>query len=117
MLKTERYQTTDIFGEVESRRVRLANQNSEKVCAVLVGSFASLEDPAIEDLLQTIRTAQPEALKVADSAETKDPSKAESSNWLVAASRRVIWSRTDRKENLEKGPMGARVCHSQSTSA
>lgn len=107
MLTTDRHQTMDIHGTVESRRVRLANQNSEKVSAVLVGNFASLEDPAIDDLLQAIRTAQPKSLTGKDAAETKDPSKAESSNWLVSSYRRVMWSRTDRKENLEKGPMGA----------
>lgn len=107
MLKTDRHQTVDINGTVETRRVRLANQSSERVCAVLVGSFASLEDPKIEDLLQTIRTAQPATLVGKEAAETKDPSKAESSNWLVSSYRRVMWSRTDRKENLAKGPMGA----------
>ncbi len=107
MLKSDRHQSVDINGTVETRRVRLANQSSEKVCAVLVGSFASLEDPKIDDLLQTIRTAQPAALVGKDAAETKDPSKAESSNWLVSSYRRVMWSRTNRKENLAKGPMGA----------
>jgi hypothetical protein len=108
MLKTDRHQTVDIVsGNVESRRVRMANQNSERVCAVLVGNFASLEDPTIKELLQTIRTAQPEALAGKDAADTKDPSKAESSNWLVASARRVIWARTDRESNKSKGPMGA----------
>ena len=107
MLKTDRHQSVDINGTVETRRVRLANQSSEKVCAVLVGSFASLEDPKIEALLQQIRTAQPAALTHKAAAETKDPSKAESSNWLVSSYRRVMWSQTDRKENLAKGPMGA----------
>ncbi len=108
MLKTDRRQTVDIVsGNIESRRVRMANQSSEHVCAVLVGNFASLEDPAIKDLLQTIRTAQPAALTGKDAAETKDPSKAESSNWLVSSARRVIWSRTDRQSNKNKGPMGA----------
>ncbi len=107
LLKTDRHQSMDINGTVETRRVRLANQSSEQVCAVLVGSFASLDDPKIEDLLLTIRTAQPVALAGKEAAETKDPSKAESSNWLVSSYRRVMWSRTDRKENLEKGPMGA----------
>ena len=107
MLKTDRHQSVDINGTVETRRVRLANQSSEKVCAVLVGSFASLEDPKIEALLQQIRTAQPAALTQKAAAETKDPSKAESSNWLVSSYRRVMWSQTDRKENLAKGPMGA----------
>jgi hypothetical protein len=73
----------------------------------LVGNFASLEDPAIKDLLQTIRTAQPAALTGKDAAETQDPSKAESSNWLVSSARRVMWSRTDRQANKAKGPMGA----------
>ena len=108
MLKTDRHQTVDIVsGNVESRRVRLANQSSERVCAVLVGNFSSLEDPSIKELLQTIRTAHPTALAVKDSAESKDPSKAESSNWLVTSARRVLWSRTDRQSNKNKGPMGA----------
>ena len=108
MLKTDRRQTVDIVsGNVESRRVRMANQSSERVCAVLVGNFASIEDPAIKDLLQTIRTAQPAALAGKDAADTKDPSKAESSNWLVSSARRVIWARTDRESNKNKGPMGA----------
>ena len=108
MLKTDRHQTIDIVsGTVESRKVRLANQSSERVCAVLVGNFSSLEDPAIKDLLQTIRTAQPVALTGKEAADTQDPSKAESSNWLVSSARRVIWSRTDRQSNKNKGPMGA----------
>ena len=108
MLKTDRHQTVDfVSGTVESRRVRMANQSSERVCAVLVGNFASLEDPAIKDLLQKIRTAHPVALGGKDANETKDPSKAESSNWLVSASRQVLWSRTDRQSNKIKGKMGA----------
>lgn len=108
MLKTDRHQTVDIVsGTVESRRVRMANQSSEKVVAVLVGNFASLEDPAIKDLLQKIRTAHPAALEGKDSAESKDPSKAESSNWLVSSARQVMWSRTDRQSNKNKGKMGA----------
>ncbi len=108
MLKTDRHQTVDIVsGTVESRRVRMANQSSERVCAVLVGNFASLEDPAIKDLLQQIRTAHPVALEGKDAAETKDPSKAESSNWLVSSARQVLWSRTDRQSVKNKGKMGA----------
>lgn len=108
MLKTDRHQTADFKkGTDKSLRVRLANQNSERVCAVLVGNFASLEDPAIKDLLQAIRTAQPAALTGKDAAETKDPSKTESSNWLVSSARRVIWSRTERQVKKDKGPMGA----------
>ncbi|MDX1924960.1 MAG: hypothetical protein SFV81_00500 [Pirellulaceae bacterium] len=108
MLKTDRHQTVDIVsGNIESRRVRMANQSSERVCAVLVGNFASLSDPAIKELLQTIRTAQPAALAGKDAADTKDPSKTESSNWLVSSARRVIWARTDRESNKTKGPMGA----------
>jgi hypothetical protein len=110
MLTTDRHETVDFKGgtdKYKSLRVRLANQNSERVCAVLVGNFSSLEDPAIKELLQAIRTAQPVALTGKDAAETSDPSKAESSNWLVSSARRVIWSRTDRQSNKNKGPMGA----------
>ncbi len=108
MLKTDRHQSVDIVsGNVESRRVRMANQSSEKVCAVLVGNFASLEDPAVKDLLQKIRTSHPVALEGKDAAEIKDPSKAESSNWLVSSARQVLWSRTDRQSAKNKGKMGA----------
>lgn len=108
MLKTDRHQTYDFrSGTDKSRRVRLANQNSEKVCAVLVGNFTSLEDPAIKDLLQNIRTAKPVALTGKDAAEIQDSSKTESSNWLVSSARRVIWSRTERQVKKDKGPMGA----------
>lgn len=108
MLKTNRHQTYDFkTGMDKSLRVRLANQNSERVCAVLVGNFASLEDPAIKELLENIRTAKPIALTGKDAADVKDPSKTESSNWLVSSARRVIWSRTERQIKKDKGPMGA----------
>jgi hypothetical protein len=105
MLKTDHYTAQRLDGTVETRTVRLANDNKERVFAVLVGDFGSLEDPAIKDVLQTIRTAQPTSLSAA--APAKDPAKADSSNWMVDASRRMLWKRTDRESNQAKGPMGA----------
>ncbi len=106
MLTTQRYETRKLDGSPEARRVRLANQSSEHVYAVLVGNYSSLEDPSIAGTLETIRTAKPASLAV-NAADAKDLTKGDSSNWMVSNLRQHVWARTDRKENLVKGPMGA----------
>ncbi len=106
MLAAHSRKTERLDGTIETRRIRLANNEKEHVFAVLVGDFASLDDPTINETLNAIRTAQPPSL-MDNSNPNKDPAKADSSNWMVDASRRMIWSRTERESNQSKGPMGA----------
>lgn len=106
LLKTDRYETRRLDGTIESRRVRLANRSKESVHAVLVGDFASLEDPSIESTLEAIRTAHPTSIPSTAPA-VKDPAKGESTDQLVESARRNWWSQSKRESNQKKGPMGA----------
>ncbi len=81
---------------------RYANGGQESVYVVLVGEFTSIDDPRLPDILQSVRAAQPVALG-SDAAANNGNS--ESSNWLVQQYRSMIWTRSDRKDDL--GKMGA----------
>jgi len=84
---------------------RYANGGQESVYVVLVGEFASVDDPRIPDILQTVRTARPKSLgDMANDGTAKEGDTA-SSNWLVQQYRSRIWTRSDRKDDL--GKMGA----------
>ncbi len=106
--------TTQLVNELDGSTTQYrawtqyANGNSEKVFAVLVGEFSSTEDPRIKTTLEKIRTADPKTLRTpgADGQRADNPNE-DSSNWLVQQYRSVIWSRTNRKTNQQKGPMGA----------
>lgn len=106
--------TTQLVNELDGSTTQYrawtqyANSSNEKVFAVLVGEFSSTEDPRIKPTLEKIRTASPKALTPKNSqAENQEADNKDSSNWLVQQYRSVIWSRTQRRDNQEKGPMGA----------
>ena len=106
--------TTQLVNELDGSTTQYrawtqyANGNSEKVFAVLVGEFSSTEDPRIKPTLEKIRRADPKSLKQPGAAgEAAEKPSEDSSNWLVQQYRSVIWSRTNRKTNQQKGPMGA----------
>ncbi len=84
---------------------RYANGGQESVYVVLVGEFASINDPSIPEILQSVRAAQPTALGGGASDSASQTNKSESSNWLVQQYRSRLWSRNDRKDDL--GKMGA----------
>jgi hypothetical protein len=84
---------------------RYANGGQESVYVVLVGEFASVDDPRIPDILQTVRTARPKSLGTAANDGAAKEGDADSSNWLVQQYRSRIWTRSDRKDDL--GKMGA----------
>ncbi len=84
--------------------LKYANSSPTRTFAVLVGEFTSTDDPRIQETLQRVRTAHPKALAADTDQATADDDNA---NWLVQKYRSVLWSRTDRQSNLQKGPMGA----------
>lgn len=97
---------TDYAGNVVPYElaVRYANGGQERVFVVLVGEFSSIDDPRIPEILQQVRTLQPEAL-VSKPTDASDAEKSASNNWMVQKYRSLMWTRTDRKDDL--GPMGA----------
>lgn len=100
--------TTKLVNEVDGSTTKYrawtqyANGGREEVFAVLVGEFSSTEDPRIDETLNRIRLADPRTLGGPAEATPKSDS-----NWLVQKYRSMIWSRTDRELNQQKGPMGA----------
>ncbi len=98
---------TDIYGREQAFKVRYANGSSGQIYAVLVGEFTSTDDPRIQDVLRTIRFAHTQTLDSETADQNPDSSQADSSNWLVKKYRSLIWSRTDRETNQQKGKMGA----------
>lgn len=104
-LATRERVRTDRYGNLQPSQleIKYANEQTISAYAVLVGEFNSTEDPRIKDALQRVRVAKPRAL-----VETSIPADAEDdSNWIVKRYRSVLWSRTDREANQQKGPMGA----------
>ncbi len=81
--------------------LRYANGGEESVFVVLAGEFTSNEDPRIKDSLAAIRSAHPKTLATGNTKTAE----ADTKNGLVQKTREMIWSRTDRKDDL--GPMGA----------
>lgn len=84
---------------------RYANGGQESVYVVLVGEFASVDDPRIPEILNTVRTARPKSLGVDGSDSAGQEGNAASNNWLVQQYRSRMWTRSDRKDDL--GKMGA----------
>ena len=80
-----------------------ANPVQGTALAVLVGEFASSEDPKIKSVLERVRTAHPAALSGGEQAAVKS----DDTSWLVQKYRSLLWLRTDRQSNQSKGPMGA----------
>lgn len=103
--------TTQLVNELDGTTTQYrawtqyANGDREQVFAVLVGEFSSTEDPRIPETLRLIRFAHPRTLGGDGSQSSKSDS--DSSNWLVQKYRSLLWSRTDREDNQNKGPMGA----------
>ena len=84
--------------------VRYANGGRESVYVVLVGEFASIDDPRVADVLEEIRAAHPTCLTSQDQG-VRTASATESSSGLLQKYRSLLWKRTDRKDDM--GPMGA----------
>lgn len=104
--KGERIRTEDDGSVIPYElELRYANASQEHVYAVLVGEFNSIDDPRIEDALKSVRYAHPKALAASETSAAEERESAESSNWLVQKYRSLIWTRTDRKDDL--GKMGA----------
>ncbi|MEZ6136893.1 MAG: hypothetical protein R3C53_18515 [Pirellulaceae bacterium] len=99
-----RSEKTDKYGNQKRYQLELkyANSSPKVAYAVLVGEFSSTDDPRIQDTLNYIRKAQPQALTEQGQVQ---PASADDSNWLVQKYRSVIWAKTDR--NQANGPMGA----------
>ena len=96
----------DQYGNDDEKtfRVRYANSESFSDYAVLVGEFASMEDPAISEVLNEIRYAQPSSLQVSDPEGGASDS---SVNDKVQQTRKWLWSFGKAEARRSKGPMGA----------
>jgi hypothetical protein len=97
---------TDIYGNAipVELEVKYANNSQELIYAVLVGEFTSIEDRQMDEVLAKVKSARPPSL-MADKSLQKPGDDADSANWLVQKYRSLIWTRSDRNEEL--GPMGA----------
>jgi hypothetical protein len=80
------------------RRMRyLSNQKFDEI-AVLVGNFASIQDPQIDRALNAIKRAKPDSL---------DPNKKPDSSQRLLGARTLYSMMSANPEKREKGPMGA----------
>ncbi len=85
-------------------RLRARNQTREEHFAVLVGDFTEHDSHQIQSMLTKVKTAKPQTLAEPTSSK---PSEANDTAAMVSKHRSSIWKLTNRKENLERGAMGA----------
>ncbi len=106
LVKRERIRTDDNGNPLSvGLEARYANGGQESVYVVLVGEFASIEDPRVADMLDKVRFAKPNSLGVDPNSPSSGSDKTQGNNFLVQQYRSMMWKRNDRKDNY--GKMGA----------
>ncbi|HMC11014.1 MAG TPA: hypothetical protein VKH44_06975 [Pirellulaceae bacterium] len=80
------------------RRMKYMNSHKFEEIAVLVGNFASIEDPQMDKALALLKSAKPESL---------DPSKKPDSSQRLAGLRTLYSMMSSNPAARSKGPMGA----------